>query len=126
MIVVDTSTWVAYFRNDPTPAVATLRAIQKPNEIIVGDLVLLECLQGARDETHAAQMEAGLRSFVVEAMFGPHLAVEAARHYRTLRAIGVTPRKQSISSSPRSASRADIVCCIRTVTSIRWRSTWVC
>ncbi|MGD9816753.1 MAG: PIN domain nuclease [Hyphomonadaceae bacterium] len=93
MIVVDTSAWIAYFRNEASPAAAALRALQWPGEILVGDLVLLECLQGARDENHAARIEAGLRAFTVEPMLGPDLAAEAARHYRTLRAIGATPRK---------------------------------
>jgi predicted nucleic acid-binding protein len=93
MIVVDTSAWLAHFRNQLTPAAEALRAHATPNEIIVGDIVLLECLQGARDERHAAHIEAGLRAFIVEPMLGPDLAVAAARHYRTLRALGVTPRK---------------------------------
>ena len=94
MIVVDTSVWVAHFRNETAnPKVAQLRGLADPNDIIVGDLVLLECLQGARDEAHAARVEAALRTFKVEAMLGESRAVAAAGHYRTLRACGVTPRK---------------------------------
>ena len=93
MIVVDTSVWIAHFRNEATSAVTELRAIANPNDIIVGDLILLECLQGARDEVHAAQIEAALRAFQVEDMLGDQPAVEAARLYRTLRALGQTPRK---------------------------------
>jgi len=93
VIVVDTSVWIAHFRNEATSAVAKLRAIANPNDIIVGDLILLECLQGARDEAHAAQIEAALRAFQVEDMLGDQPAVEAARLYRTLRALGQTPRK---------------------------------
>lgn len=94
MIVVDTSVWVAHFRNETAnPKVAQLRALADPNDIVIGDLILLECLQGARDEAHAARIEAPLRAFRVEAMLDATLAVEAARHYRTLRARGVTPRK---------------------------------
>lgn len=92
MIVVDTSVWIGYFRNEATPAVDALRAIQNPTEIIVGDLVLTECLQGARDESHAARLETGLRAFVIEEMLSVALSVEAARNYRTLRALGITPR----------------------------------
>ena len=58
MIVVDTSVWIAHFRNEPSAAVTKLRAIANPDDIVVGDLILLECLQGARDEAHAARMEA--------------------------------------------------------------------
>lgn len=93
MIVVDSSVWIGHFRNEATPAVAALRAIENPNEIVVGDLVLLECLQGARDDIHAGQIEAALRVFQIEAMLNAELAVAAARHYRVLRDLGLTPRK---------------------------------
>lgn len=93
MIVVDTSVWVAHFRDQTGPAVETLRALPDPNQILIGDLVLLECLQGARDEHHAAQLEAGLRRFTVETMLGEAMALEAARKFRKLRALGITPRK---------------------------------
>ncbi|MGA1342232.1 MAG: type II toxin-antitoxin system VapC family toxin [Hyphomonas sp.] len=93
MIVVDTSVWIAHLRNEATSAVTKLRAIANPNHIIVGDLILLECLQGARDEIHAAQIEAALGAFQAEDMLGDQPAVEAARLYRTLRALGQTPRK---------------------------------
>jgi predicted nucleic acid-binding protein len=58
MIVVDTCARIAHFRNEPSAAVTKLRAIANPDDIVVGDLILLECLQGARDEAHAARMEA--------------------------------------------------------------------
>ena len=93
MIVVDTSVWIAHFRNETSAAVTKLRAIANPSDIIVGDIILLECLQGARDEGHAAQLEAALRAFQIEVMLGDQPAVEAARLYRALRALGQTPRK---------------------------------
>ena len=93
MIVVDTSVWIAHFRNEPSAAVAKLRAIANPDDIVVGDLILLECLQGARDEAHASRMEAALRVFQIENMLGDQAAVETARLYRALRGLGLTPRK---------------------------------
>ena len=93
MIIVDTSVWIAHFRNEASAAVTKLRAITNPNDIIVGDLILLECLQGARDEGHAAQIEGTLRAFQIEEMLGDQPAVETARLYRALRASGRTPRK---------------------------------
>lgn len=93
MIVVDTSAWIAHFRNEPSAAVAKLRAIANPDDIVVGDLILLECLQGARDEAHASRMEAALRVFQIENMLGDQAAVETARLYRALRGLGLTPRK---------------------------------
>ena len=38
-------------------------------------------------------VEAGLRQFKVEAMLDGRLAIHASRHYRTMRAAGVTIRK---------------------------------
>lgn len=93
MILVDSSIWIAHFRNEPSAAVTVLRGLQKPGEAVTGDLILLECLQGARDERHAAQIEATLRAFTVELMLNDVLAVEAARNYRRLRGFGVTPSK---------------------------------
>lgn len=93
MIVVDTSVWIGHFRNELSPAVDALRARVEPNDVMVGDLVLMECLLGARDEAHAARIEAALRTFQVEPMLDAALAVEGARNFRRLRALGVTPRK---------------------------------
>ncbi len=92
MIVVDSSVWIAYFRSERSSAVQAL-INAAPNEILVGDHILLECLQGARDERHAAKLEQGLRAFVIEPMLNDALAVEAARNFRRLRTLGVTPRK---------------------------------
>lgn len=93
MIVVDTSVWIAHFRNEASAAVRSLRGLEDVDEVVVGDLVLLECLQGARDEAHAGRIETILRTFQVEPMLDADLAVGAARNYRILRARGVTPRK---------------------------------
>jgi len=93
MIVVDSSVWIAHLRNMQIPAVVKLRAIADPLDIIVGDIVLLEVLQGARDDAHAAAIERNLRQFEIAAMLDEGLAVRAARYYRILRDRGVTVRK---------------------------------
>lgn len=93
MIVVDSSVWIAHLHNVESAAVETLRALVGEREILVGDLILLKVLQGARDEAHAAVIERNLRQFIVAPMLGETLASEAARNYRRLRARGVTIRK---------------------------------
>jgi predicted nucleic acid-binding protein len=93
LIIVDSSVWIANLRDLDTTAVRFLRSIEDPDDIIVGDLILLEVLQGARNEEHAVRIENGLRQFRVESMLDAELAVRAARHYRTLRDRGVTIRK---------------------------------
>ena len=93
MIVVDSSVWIANLRNSDSEAVQKLRGLSNPREIIVGDIVLLEVLQGSRDERHAAAIEQYLRQFEIRPMFGENIAVLAARNYRRLREQGVTIRK---------------------------------
>ena len=93
LIVVDSSVWIGHFRDLRTSAVARLRAIADVDTIIVGDLVLLEVLQGTRDERHADAVERRLRTFDVRAMLDDRRAVEAARNFRSLRATGITVRK---------------------------------
>jgi predicted nucleic acid-binding protein len=69
------------------------RAMLGVNVVLVGDLILLEVLQGARDESHATRLERYLRRFEVVAMLDDRIASSAARNYRTLRARGITIRK---------------------------------
>ena len=57
MIVVDSSVWIAHLRNSGSKAARALRALPHPDEILIGDLILLEVLQGARSEQHAAEIE---------------------------------------------------------------------
>ncbi|PZO03333.1 MAG: VapC toxin family PIN domain ribonuclease [Hyphomicrobiales bacterium] len=93
MIVVDSSVWIAQLRSQSSPAVAVLAAMQSPSRIIVGDLVLMEVLRGARDERHAESLERAMRRFKVGRMVDEALALAAARHSRFLRGRGVTVRK---------------------------------
>ena len=93
IIVVDSSVWIALLRGHDTQEVHRLRAIDPPDRIVVGDLILLEVLQGARDEAHAARIERNLRRFAIMPMLGEALAVRAAAHARALRRQGVTLRK---------------------------------
>ncbi len=95
MIVVDTSVWIDHFDDARTPQVARLRAIIDGDEdlIVVGDLVLTELLQGVASSREARRLMAEFQPFVIRDMVGEHVAVQAAAHYRTLRALGITVRK---------------------------------
>ena len=93
MILVDSSVWIAHLRSLDTRAVRALRSLEDTDMILVGDIVLLEVLQGARDEAHAIRIENDLRAFRVEPMMDEQRAIRAARNYRLLRARGVTIRK---------------------------------
>jgi predicted nucleic acid-binding protein len=58
----------------------------------VPDLVLFEVLRGFRLERDFREARALLESLDVETVGGHALALEAAQHYRSLRAAGVTVR----------------------------------
>ena len=94
MIVVDSSVWIANLRGLDTPTVRKLQAaVDDGGNILIGDLILLEVLQGARDKAHADRIERNMRRYPVASMLDGNLAVQAARNYRSLRARGIRVRK---------------------------------
>ena len=90
MIVVDSSVWIDSIRGASTPQVTQLQRAFRADEVLVGDLVLLEVLRGARHDRDAQRLERTLRQFAVVPMMSEAIAQEGARIYRTLRADGIT------------------------------------
>jgi predicted nucleic acid-binding protein len=95
VIVIDSSVWIGLPRNSESLAVRRSRDITdaEDDQVRVGDLILLEVLQGARDEAHATRIERNLRRYPVAAMLNDAVAVQAARNYRLLRPRGISVRK---------------------------------
>jgi predicted nucleic acid-binding protein len=93
MIVVDSSVLIANFREAVTPEVEKFSIFVDDDDILIGDLVLLEVLQGTRNDRHARDIIAVLSQFAKANMLDTHIAVESARHFRQLRALGITIRK---------------------------------
>jgi hypothetical protein len=93
VILVDTSVWIAHLRGHRTPATHKLETAAGRELLLIGDLILLEILQGARDDAHAARIERGLRQYTLVPLLDANLARRAARNYRKLRELGVTIRK---------------------------------
>ncbi len=93
--MVDSSVWIGLLRNSDNRAVRRLQDIvdAEDDQILIGDLILLEILQEARDEAHATRIERNLRRYPVAPMLNDAIAVQAAQHYRLLRARGITVRK---------------------------------
>ena len=92
MIVVDSSVWIDYFQGQPTPGSARLAEALAHKDVLVGDLIACEVLQGARTERHADVFELAMRRCKFVEMCNPDLAVVAAAHHRQLRAKGFTVR----------------------------------
>jgi predicted nucleic acid-binding protein len=93
MILVDSSVWIAHLRGHTTPATAKLEAAAEREPLLVGDLILLEVLQGARDNAQAARIERALREYAIVSLLDGRLAAQGARNYRRLRGLGITIRK---------------------------------
>jgi predicted nucleic acid-binding protein len=93
VIVVDSSVWIDFLNGRDAPHVKRLRAIIGTEEVIIGDLMLCEVLQGLDDERTAREVEALLRRFKIVHMAGDAIAVLAAGNFRSLRRRGITIRK---------------------------------
>ncbi len=92
-ILVDTSVWIANLRGEQTESVRKLRGLDPAfAAIVVGDLILMEIMMGARDEAHAVRLREELGQFQLVGLMDPSLAEEAARNYRILRGFGFTTR----------------------------------
>jgi len=77
VILVDSSVWITRLRNRETEATAKLRALVAREPLLIGDLILLEVLQGARDEAHAARIERDMRRYAVVPLLDDELAPPA-------------------------------------------------
>jgi predicted nucleic acid-binding protein len=93
VIVVDSSVWIDFLNGRDAPHVKRLRAIMGTDEVIVGDLMLCEVLQGLDDERTAREVEGLMRRFEIVHMAGDAIAVAAAGNFRSLRRRGITVRK---------------------------------
>ena len=93
MILVDSSVWISYFNGEITPQTNWLDASLGKENIIVGDIILTEVLQGFRSDKAFHKARELLSHFPFVEMLGPELAIENAENYRFLRKKGVTVRK---------------------------------
>lgn len=92
MILVDSSVWIDFFRNRPTPQAQWLDAHLAVEELVVGDLILAEVLRGFMDDRGFNETRRLLGKLRQVPLCGENIAVEAARNFRKLRARGVTIR----------------------------------
>ncbi|MFZ0247293.1 type II toxin-antitoxin system VapC family toxin [Candidatus Binatus sp.] len=91
MIVVDSSVWIDYFNGRPTAEADALGRLPTP-QLVVGDLIMTEVLQGFASEADFRGVERIFAALEFRRMLGHEIAIAAARNHRALRARGVTPR----------------------------------
>ena len=93
MILVDSSVWIDYFRGTPTAESEMLDSLLGAEPIVTGDLILTEVLQGFVSDRDFNQARKLLTSLMVVDLAGRNIAIQAARNFRVLRALGITVRK---------------------------------
>jgi len=91
MIVVDSSVWIDYFDGRPTAQTDALSRLHTP-QLVIGDLIMTEVLQGFASERDFLGVQRVLAAFEFRRMGGNKIAMAAARNHRALRARGVAPR----------------------------------
>ena len=93
MILVDSSVWIDYFRGIATPQAEKLESLLGTEPIATGDLILTEVLQGFVSDRDFNQARKLLTSLVAVDLAGQDIAIQAAKNFRALRALGVSVRK---------------------------------
>ncbi len=93
MILVDSSVWIDYFRGVATPQTEKLDELLGREPVVTGDLILAEVLQGFASDRDFTQAVRLMTSLDVVDLVGKDIALQAARNFRYLRALGITVRK---------------------------------
>ena len=93
MIVVDSSVWINFFHGVSTPEVERLDGLLGVTPLAIGDLVLVEVMQGFRTDQDVATARQLFRSLALLPMLGGSNAWKATENYRQLRRKGITVRK---------------------------------
>jgi predicted nucleic acid-binding protein len=93
VILVDSSVWIDYFNGRSTPQTEKLDQLLGAEDLAIGDLILVEVLQGFREDREFESARRLLLSLSLVDLCGPDIAIQAARNYRSLRSRGFTIRK---------------------------------
>jgi predicted nucleic acid-binding protein len=93
VILVDSSVWIDHFRGIDTPQVSLLDRVLASEPVAIGDLILVEVLQGFTNDRDFNQARRLLTALTVIEIGGAGIAVQTAQNFRRLRALGITVRK---------------------------------
>ncbi len=85
MILVDSSVWISYFKGKINPQTDWLDSAFGKKIIIVGDIIMVEVLQGFKNDRDFHKAKELLSNFQLMEMLGWELAVKSADNYRYLR-----------------------------------------
>ena len=93
MIIVDSSVWIDYFTGKNTSGAEKLDSLLGEELVAIGDLILVEVLQGFRTDKDFRQAKRLLLSLAIVNILDTTIALKSAANFRTLRKKGITVRK---------------------------------
>ena len=93
MVVVDTTVWIDYVSGLDTPHTNALDYELLHNQVITGDLLMAEFLQGFRNDRDFEAAKEIMNSLIYCDMLGKDIALKSAENFRFLRKNGITIRK---------------------------------
>ena len=93
MILVDTSVWVDYFNGFHNWQTDYLHDALGSEIVVMGDLILMEVLQGFRSQRDFLAAKEHLSVLECHSLCSWALALQGAEHYRFLRRKGITVSK---------------------------------
>lgn len=93
MIFVDSSVWIDFFNGKQSAETDYLDGLLGVEPIGLGDLILIEVLQGFRRDQDYNTARRLLTSLTVFTLGGQDIAIRSADNFRLLRKKGVTVRK---------------------------------
>ena len=93
MILADTSIWIDFFNGKITPETNMLDKALADGNVIIGDLILLEILQGIRNDSDYKKTLKALETLDNFELFGKTMVLDCADNFRKLRKKGLTIRK---------------------------------
>jgi len=93
VVVVDTTVWIDYVRGVDSPHTDALDRELLHNQVITGDLLIAEFLQGFHDDRDFEAATNMMNSLIYFDMLGKDIALKSAANFRFLRKNGVTIRK---------------------------------
>jgi len=92
VILVDTSVWIDYFNNVDSLHSNALDLALVDGTAAIGDIILLEILQGFKNDKDYKNTKSQLSKLDQYEMFGYHMVELCACNYRGLRKKGITIR----------------------------------
>ena len=91
--MIDTSVWIDYFNGKESKETNILDEILGEGDAVIGDLILLEILQGFRTDKDYNLAKKNLKNLDQYELFGKQMVDKCATNYRSLRKKGITIRK---------------------------------